>query len=89
MREVLFVLAVSLVAGAAAGALVGALTVPQLARAAVDRGYLSSSASLAVDWTGLGLLLGALVVGIAAILVDLSRRVRSLASRLLPGEGHE
>ena len=89
MREMLFVLAASLVAGAAAGALVGALTVPQLARAAVDRGYLSSSASLAVDWTGLGLLLGALVVGIAAILVDLSRRVRSLASRLLPGEGHE
>jgi hypothetical protein len=89
VREMLFVLAASLVAGAAAGALVGALTVPQLARAAVDRGYLSSSASLAVDWTGLGLLLGALVVGIAAILVDLSRRVRSLASRLLPGEGHE
>ena len=89
VREMLFVLVLALLAGAAAGALVGVLTVPQLARAAVDRGYLSSAASLAVDWPGLSLLLGALIVGTAAILIALSRRVRALASRLLPGEGHE
>ena len=89
VRELVLVLIVAVLAGAIAGALVSVLTVPQLARAAVDRGYLSSTATLAVDWPGLILLLGALVMGIAAILTDLGRRVRSLASRLLPSEGHE
>ncbi|KQP56118.1 FtsX-like permease family protein [Agreia sp. Leaf283] len=89
VRELVLVLVVAVLAGVAAGALVSVLTVPQLARAAVDRGYLSSTATLAVDWPGLLLLLGALVVGVAVVLIDLSRRVRYLASRLLPSEGHE
>ena len=87
-RELGVVLAVAAIAGVAAGVLVSVLTVPQLARAAVDRGGLAV-ASLSVDWPGLGLLLGALALGVAVILFDFTRRVRSLASRLLPGEGDE
>jgi predicted lysophospholipase L1 biosynthesis ABC-type transport system permease subunit len=89
LREMALVLSVAAVAGIVAGVLVSVLTVPELARAAVDRAYLSLGAGLSVDWLGLGLLLGALAVGITVILVDLSRRVRKLASTSLPSEGHE
>lgn len=89
VRELGLVLAVATVAGLAAGALVSVLTVPELARAAVDRSYLALGTALAVDWIGLGILLGGLAVGIALILADLSRRVRVLASTSLPSEGHE
>lgn len=89
VREMGLVIAVATVAGGVAGVLVSVLTVPQLARAAVDRAYLALGSDLSVDWIGLGLLLGALAVGIGAILIDLSRRVRSLAARSLPSEGNE
>ena len=87
VRELLVVLGVAAVAGVVAGVLVSVLTVPQLARAAVAGAYLVTP--LSASWLGLGVLVGALVVGVAAILFDLSRRVRSLASRLLPSEEGE
>lgn len=89
VREFVVVLVVAALAGGAAGVLVSVLAVPQLARIAVDREYLTPATPLAVDWLGLSLLLGALSVGILAILMDLRRRIGSLASRLLPGAGHE
>ncbi len=89
MREMALVLLVALVAGLAAGGLVSVLTVPLLARAAVDRAYLSLGTHLSVDWVGLALLLGALAAGIAVILADLSRRVRTIATTSLPSEENE
>lgn len=86
VRELIVVLAVALGAGVLAGVIVSVLTVPQLARAAVGGGYLAPS--LSVDGLGLGLV-AVLAVGIAVILLDVGRRVRSLASRLLPDEAHE
>lgn len=88
VRELAVVLAAAAVIGALAGATVSALTVPQLARAAVDRAYLSGVTVLAVDWVGLAVLLGALALGVVVVLVDLSRRVRALAATSLPGEAH-
>ena len=89
LRELGLVLGVAVLAGLVAGALVCVLTVPQLASAAVDRAYVSLGAELLVEWPGLGILLGALAVGVAVILVNLARRVRSLASTVLPSEEHE
>ena len=88
VREFVVVLAVAVLAGAVAGLVVTLLTVPQFARAAVDRDNLPVT-SLAVNWVGLGVLLGALAVGVAASMLILGRRVRSLASRLLPSEEQE
>jgi hypothetical protein len=68
---------------------VSVLTVPELARAAVDRSYLESESGLAMDWVGWGMLLLALAAGVALILAGLSRRVRILAATSLPSEGHE
>ena len=87
VRELLVVLGVAAIAAVVAGVLVSVLTVPQLARAAVAGAYLVTP--LSASWLGLGVLVGALIVGGAAILFDLSRRVRSLASRLLPSEEGE
>ncbi len=89
VREMALVMAVAALAGLLAGALVSVLTVPELARAAVDRAFLSLGADLSVDWLGFGVLVGSLVLGIVAIVFALSRRVRSLATTSLPSEGHE
>jgi ABC-type lipoprotein release transport system permease subunit len=88
IRELGVVLGAAAVIGMLAGATVSALTVPQLARAAVDRAYLSGVTVLEVDWVGLAVLLGLLALGVAVILLDLNRRVRALAATSLPGEAH-
>lgn len=87
--EMGLVLAAAAVAGFLAGGLVSVLTVQELARAAVDRAFLSLDTGASVDWLGLGVLLGALAIGIAAILLRLNHRVRVLATTSLPSEGHE
>jgi len=89
VRELWLVMAVAAVAGLLAGVLVSLLTVPELARAAVDRAFLSLGTALSVDWLGLALLLGSLALGIAVVVFVLSRRVRALAASSLPSEGHE
>jgi ABC-type lipoprotein release transport system permease subunit len=88
VRELGVVLGAAAVIGVVAGATVSALTVPQLARAAVDRAYLSGVTVLEVDWIGLAVLVGALTLGVAVVLLDLNRRVRTLAATSLPGEAH-
>lgn len=89
VRELGLVMAVAAVAGVLAGVLVSVLTVPELARAAVDRAFLSLGTDLSVDWLGLGLLLGGLAIGVTLIVAALARRVRALAATSLPSEGHE
>lgn len=89
LREFGVVLGAATVIGFVAGAVVSVLTVPELARAAVDRSYLESETGLSIDWLGLGMLLLALATGVALVLAGLTRRVRVLASTSLPSEGHE
>lgn len=89
IREMGLVLAVAAAAGLLAGALVSVLTVQELARAAVDRAFLSLGSGVLVDWVGLGVLLAALTLGVAVILFRLTRRVRALATTSLPSEGQE
>lgn len=89
VREMGLVMLIAVAAGALAGVLVSVLTVPELARAAVDRAFLSLGAGLSVDWLGLGVLLGALALGTTVIVAVLSARVRRLATTSLPSEGHE
>jgi predicted lysophospholipase L1 biosynthesis ABC-type transport system permease subunit len=89
LREFGVVLGAATVLGFVAGAVVSVLTVPELARAAVDRSYLESETGLGVDWLGLGMLLLVLAMGVALVLAGLTRRVRVIASTSLPSEGHE
>ena len=85
----LVVLAIAAITGLVAGAVVAMLTVPELARAAVDRSFLGGVTVLHVHWLGLVALLGALVVGVTVVLAALAGRTRVLASTLLPDEERE
>ena len=89
VREMLVVLAIAAITGLVAGAVVAMLTVPELARAAVDRSFLGGVTVLHVHWLGLVALLGALVVGVTVVLAALAGRTRVLASTLLPDEERE
>lgn len=89
VREMGVVLGLAALIGVVAGVIVSVLTVPQLARAAVDRAYLSGDTLLAVDWWALGVALGILLVGVVVVLAQLGHRVRVLASTSLPGEAHQ
>ncbi|NYF09023.1 hypothetical protein HDC94_000179 [Leifsonia sp. AK011] len=89
VRELGLVVAVAAITGLLAGVLVSVLTVPELARAAVDRAFLALGTDLSVDWLGLGLMLGGLAIGVTLIVAALARRVRALAASSLPSEGRE
>ena len=89
VREMLVVLAVAVATGLVAGAAVAMLTVPELARAAVDRSFLGGVTVLEIQWLALAALLAALAAGVAAVLAGLARRTRILASTLLPDEERE
>jgi ABC-type lipoprotein release transport system permease subunit len=78
-RELLIVLGYGAVLGLIAGAAVTALTVRQLARAAVPNPYDTVATPLGVDVLGLAAGLGALVVVLAVIVAVYSIRVARLA----------
>ncbi len=78
-RELLIVLVYGAVVGVVAGATVAALTVPQLARAAVPNPYSTVPTPLGADAFGLAVGLGALVLVLAVIVGVYSIRVSKLA----------
>lgn len=85
MVEFSAVLILGLLWGAASGALVAALTVPQIVRAAVPQRYSAIGSSVSWDAIGLALLVVGLVAGLAVLLAGAARAVSRLATSAMPG----
>lgn len=79
------VLVLGLLWGAASGALVAALTVPQIVRAAVPQRYSAIGSSVSWDVLGLAVLVVVLVAGLAVLLAGAARAVSRLARSAMPG----
>lgn len=88
-REFAIVIAIGLLGGLAAGALVAVLTIPYFARAAVTAPYLAIDTVLVVDVVGLAALVVSLLIATTIILAALRQIVRTVARRSLPSEASE
>lgn len=87
VREFTAVLVLGLLWGLLAGAAVAALTVPQIARAAVPQRYQAIGTSASWDLPALALLVGALLLGLVVVVVGLSRATARLAQTAIPQGG--
>jgi hypothetical protein len=86
-RELAIVLGTGILAGLVAGIVVSALTVPQLARAAIPDPYPAIGTTAGLDLPALGIALGALLLALALIVAVSAAGVAALARRALPTDG--
>jgi ABC-type antimicrobial peptide transport system permease subunit len=86
-RELAMVILAAALAGAVVGLAVSALTVPQLARAAIPAPYLAVGTELAVDAAPLAAAILTLLAALAVVALVARWRTGALARGALPTEG--